>query len=202
MQQALTNHEKEIDFMTGPLVNEKLQKVILTYLYKKRESGKPVILNPLWKKHIDESKEFRITLQYLFHDKKYIWVQKHRDIGNTYQGVLQTLENVTVSAKITEEGVEFYRKEYRDEFFKYWGLRLPIILVLISGATWLTNKLTSDYSQESPEEQIIKANGSDSSNKTFIINQTNSNSGDVNNEFIGRDKITNTKTIVVHNNST
>jgi hypothetical protein len=117
--------------MTGFFVNEKLQKIILSELYDKRKSGEPVILNNLWRRNIENSSQFRITLQYLFSDKKYIWCDKHRDIGNKINYIEQTLDNVTVRAKITEPGIAYYRKEYRDELWKYWGLRFGVLAIVL-----------------------------------------------------------------------
>lgn len=131
--------------MTGSLVNEKLEKKILTTLYRKRKYGKPVILNELWKKNIENSTEFRITLQHLFSDKEYIWSERHRDIGNTNaDGIKYTLDNTTVRARLTDAGVEYYRKEYRDEIWKYWGLRLTVISVVVSAVLWTAAKII-DY---------------------------------------------------------
>ncbi len=123
--------------MTGSLVNEKEQRKILRLLYKKRKTGQPVILNNYWSNNLQYSSQIRTTLQYLASDKKYIWCDRHRDIGNTYSGVKQTLGNVTVRAKITEEGINFYRKEYRDEIWKYWGLRLGVIAIIVPFIVWL-----------------------------------------------------------------
>ena len=117
--------------MTGSLVNEKEQMKILALLYKKRESGQPVILNDYWKANIEHSTQIRITLQYLFKDKEYIWCERHRDIGNIYDGIKQTLDNVNVRAKITEKGIEYYRKE-RDIKWKYWSLRIGLIILIAS----------------------------------------------------------------------
>lgn len=123
--------------MSGSLVNENEQRKILRLLYKKRKTGQPVILNNYWSNNLQYSSQIRITLQYLANDKKYIWCDRHRDIGNTYNGVKQTLGNVTVRAKITEEGINFYRKEYRDEIWKYWGLRLGVIAIIVPFIVWL-----------------------------------------------------------------
>ncbi len=117
--------------MTGSLVNEKEQMKILALLYRKRESGQPVILNDYWKENIEHSTQIRITLQYLFKDKEYIWCERHRDIGNIYDGIKQTLDNVKVRAKITEKGIDYYRKE-RDIKWKYWSLRIGLIIIIAS----------------------------------------------------------------------
>ncbi len=117
--------------MTGPLVNEKELIKILALLYKKQKSGQPVILNEYWSKNIEHSAQIRITLQYLYRDKEYIWCENHRDIGNTYGGVKQTLDNVVVRAKITEKGITYYRKE-RDDNWKYWSLRIGLIILIVT----------------------------------------------------------------------
>lgn len=129
--------------MTGSLVNENLQKLILIELYKSRKTGRPVVLNNLWRQNINQSSEFRITLQYLFKDKEYIWSENHRHIGNTYDGVKQNLDNVTVTAKITEKGIDYYRKEYRDEPWKYWGLRLGVLAIIIPAIIWIYKNIAS-----------------------------------------------------------
>lgn len=117
--------------MTGSLVNEREQMKILGILYSNRKSGQPVIINEYWKANIESSAQIRITLQYLFNEKEYIWCERHRDIGNIYNGIRQTLDNVTVRAKITEKGIEYYRKE-RDAKWKYWSLRIGLIIIIVS----------------------------------------------------------------------
>ena len=125
--------------MTGSLVNEKEKQKILHLLYKNRKSGMPIILNLYWKSNIQYSTQIRITLQYLSSDKKYIWCEHHRDIGNTYAGIKQTLDNVTVRAKITEAGIDYYRKEYRDDNWKYYGLRFGVLAIIAPFIWWLIN---------------------------------------------------------------
>jgi hypothetical protein len=139
--------------MTGNLVNEKLQKIILSELYDKRKTGDPVVLNNLWRRNIEYSSEFRITLQYLLKDKEYIWSENHRDIGNTYNYVVQTLDNVTVRAKITEKGIDYYRREYRDEPWKYWGLRLGVLAIIIPAIWWTVEKIL-DNQKNTPKNTI------------------------------------------------
>ena len=129
--------------MTGSLVNEKLQKEILSELYNKRKTGEPLVLNALWRRNIKYSSEFRITLQHLFADKEYIWSERHRDIGNKYQGIEQTLDNVTVRARITEKGIDYYRKEYRDEPWKCWGLRLGVLAIIVPAIWWAIEKINN-----------------------------------------------------------
>ncbi len=131
--------------MTGPLVNENEQRKLLRLLYKNRKKGQPIILNSYWEKNIKHSNQIRATLQYLMSEKKYIWCERHRDIGNTYNGIKQTLDNVTVQAKITEEGINYYRKEYRDQRWKFWGLRLSVIAVIIPFVLWLIKILRAKF---------------------------------------------------------
>ena len=123
--------------MTGSLVNENQQKKLLKLLYKKRKSGQPVILNDFWRKNNQFSNQIRITLQYLNKDMGYIWCERHRDIGNISGGIKLTLENVKVRAKITEKGICYYRSEYRDEIWRYWGLRIGILSFIASAVLWL-----------------------------------------------------------------
>jgi hypothetical protein len=141
--------------MTGSMVNERLQKIILKELYKKRNTGEPVILNDLWKKHIQYTYEMRATLQYLFRDKEYIWSEHHRDIGNTISGEPQTLSNVVVRAKITEKGIDYYRKEYRDEPWKYWGVRLGVLAIVIPAIFWLIQSIQGVIENSDPQISYI-----------------------------------------------
>ncbi len=78
-------------------------------------------------------------------------------------------------------------------------LGIPGIIVLFFG-----NDLIGRFRKTDDSKTHAVVN-SDTAKPNIHINQAlqiNSNNGDVNNEFIGRDKITNTKTVVVQNNST
>ena len=102
--------------MTGSLVNEKEQKKILKLLYKKSNSGQPIILNDYWRKNIQFSSQIRITLQYLTQDKEYIWCERHRDIGNIEEGNRQTLDSLIVRAKITEKEMTIIERKSETRF--------------------------------------------------------------------------------------
>jgi len=120
--------EKATPALEGTHTNEFIQRKVLGYLYRRQESGM-IELNSFWKK-CNHEKYIRNTLQAL-DSTGYIVSVNHRKIGNTEQGILQTLDNVLVTAKITKEGKDYYRKEYRDEIWKYWSLRLGLIILVI-----------------------------------------------------------------------
>jgi hypothetical protein len=127
--------------MTGRLVNEKIQMKILKLLYDNRKNGEPIVLNKFWKENIEKTVQIRITLQYLFKDKEYIWCENHREIGNAHNNTEQTLENTSVIAKITETGIEYYRNE-RNVKFNYWSIRLSLFLSILSFIISTYNILT------------------------------------------------------------
>jgi hypothetical protein len=171
--------------MTGSLMNEKLKLIILKKLYLKRNSGERIDLikilkkwefqdcnNKIYKNRLSEKDkikkriirkgEIKSTLTHL--NKEWIWMS---DITKLYSGKKHTTSYVEldgmpfITAKITQQGKEYYRKEFRDEIWKYWSLRLGVYSIIgagiIASATLLPNQYQFDRSNMEEKEKKLQS---------------------------------------------
>lgn len=167
--------------MTGTAVNEKFQKKLLQYLYKRRYKGM-IKINDFWKKHIDEI-GIRNTLSYLSQPqngakdenrKDYIIVYGYNKIDGKQNGEDKTIDNTEVTAKITESGIKFYREFYRKEsartakiIIEFIGIIGTVMSIVLGALAFYNQKEIEELKKEnkSLKDSLITIKTSSVSNK-------------------------------------